>query len=292
MLDDDMVWTQYYQRLPQKVLGIPSLNMMGHANFKKAWEALETHYHPNMEIVVVINGSQLYTVDGKQYLLRGGNMFITRPNEIHGNGDMPQNVCEFIWFQLDLSRAENFLGLSGELGERLYQNMINCQKRTLEVDHADLRLLQDAWTAFSKRKEEERLPGYGSLISFLIRYFGSDKGANRRGDEISPDIRRAVDYIEDNLNAYLDIPTLAAVSELSASRFKVKFRVEMGITPLSYITSKKVDRAKEQLIKSSMSVTEIAFSLNFSTSNYFASVFKQYTGYSPSEFRKAHFQGL
>ena len=115
MLDDEKVWREGYKRLPKECLKIPSLHMMGHAKNGKAWEPLATHYHKTLEIVVMLNGSQEYFVNGTPYALYGGNLFITYPNEEHGNGDRPQNACEFIWFQLDLTPRDDFLGLSADV---------------------------------------------------------------------------------------------------------------------------------------------------------------------------------
>lgn len=88
-LDDDYIWTPGYCKVPKERLNIPGLHMIGRARLKKAWEVLETHYHEVLEIVVVINGSQQYVVNDTLYSLYGGKMFITQPNEIHGNGKLP-----------------------------------------------------------------------------------------------------------------------------------------------------------------------------------------------------------
>jgi hypothetical protein len=160
MLDDDFVWTPEYKRLPKEYLNIPALHMMGSANFNKTWTPLPTHYHNTMEIVVVLNGSQQYTVNDKLYTLYGRDLFITYPGEIHGNGIMPQNICEFIWFQIYLTPCENFLGLTTEVGNYLYQSIlqyINSKNRILIVDTKDLKLLQDAWSCISSEKKSNKL---------------------------------------------------------------------------------------------------------------------------------------
>lgn len=59
----------------------------------------------------------------------------------------------------------------------------------------------------------------------------------------------------------------------------------MGITPREYINSLKVEYAKNMLLDENYNITDVAFDLNFSSSNYFSSVFKQFTGFTPSQYR-------
>ena len=286
--DDVKVWTQGYKRLPKELLRIPSLYMMGHAKHTMAWDPLVTHYHKTLEIVVLINGHQQYFLNDSLYALHGGNLFIAYPNEVHGNGDLPQNACEFIWFQLDMSQSENFLGLSGDLAADLYRRISECKVRVMNVNAQVMRLLAQAWECLSCEAESKRLLGYASLLRFLVESFCLEtKSTGNR--VITPDIQQALGFIQEHLTMNISILDIAEACQLSESRFKAKFKEQMGITPLHYVNSLKIDLAKKLLKTGDMSITDIAFTLDFGSSNYFTSVFKQYTGYAPLEFRKAEF---
>lgn len=283
-IDDEYIWTPEYKKVPKERLNVPSLHMMGQAKFKKAWEALDTHYHKMLEVVVVINGSQQYIVNDTMYSLYGGKMFITQPNEIHGNGKMPQNICDFIWFQIDMSCSKNFLGLSGEQAEYLYSCIMNYRLRTVDVSHKDLELLQNAFALLNMPQKSKRMVGYSCFIQFITTYFCDEIDTfHSRG--ISPDIHRALQYIDEHLTSDIRLSDIASACNISESHFKSKFRMQVGITPLGYITSQKIESAKKLLKGTGDSVTDIALRLNFSSSNYFSYVFKKYTGCSPSEFR-------
>lgn len=98
-------------------------------------------------------------------------------------------------------------------------------------------------------------------------------------------ISRAISYLRKNLNEHLDLTDLARISGYSLSRFKSKFRNETGITPGEYISLQKIEHAKHQLLETNISITEIAYSLGFSSSNYFSTVFKKYSDSTPREYR-------
>ena len=70
------------------------------------------------------------------------------------------------------------------------------------------------------------------------------------------------------------------VARLSESRFKARFKREMGVPPAEYWLRKKVEQASVLLAKAT--ITQVAHQLGFSSSQYFATVFKRYTLTSPS----------
>ena len=73
---------------------------------------------------------------------------------------------------------------------------------------------------------------------------------------------------------------------MSLSRLKQRFQSELGISPREYINLIKMEKAKELLKDENKTVTDIAFALSFSSSNYFSLVFRQLTGKSPTDFRQ------
>ena len=72
---------------------------------------------------------------------------------------------------------------------------------------------------------------------------------------------------------------------ISASHFRRVFKDDMSCTFNQYVTRLKCDKAKEMLADSKNNVTDIAFDLGFSDSNYFSRVFKKETGISPRDYK-------
>ena len=55
-----------------------------------------------------------------------------------------------------------------------------------------------------------------------------------------------------------------------------------------HINDLRVQKAKELLVKTNFSITEIAYQVGFNDSNYFTSIFKKYAKITPMKYRKAH----
>lgn len=245
----------------------------------------------NPEFVVIMNGRQQYVVDDKHYMLYRGDIFMTYPYENHGNGNRPQEVCEFIWFQFDLSSAKDFLGLSPRYGQYLFQQLLNYRHRTKKACSKELSLLLQAFQCLSSSRIQEQIVGYSCFLQFVMNNICTDDIPMTR-ELYSPDIQEALTYIHAHLTEDLSIERISQFCGLSPSRFKAKFKEELGITPHADIISLKIDTSKVLLKNPDVSVTDIAFRLNFASSNYFASVFKKHTGYTPTDFRQQRFSHI
>ena len=99
-----------------------------------------------------------------------------------------------------------------------------------------------------------------------------------------------MDYIAENISQPMTLKELADYAGYSLSRFKALFREVTGQTPAQYIAMHKVEQAKELLRDPGRSITDIAYDLGWSSSNYFCAVFKKYTNVSPLHYRKLRMQ--
>ena len=79
---------------------------------------------------------------------------------------------------------------------------------------------------------------------------------------------------------------LAEIAGLSPSRFKASFKEEFGVPPAEYALRARVVEAHRRLSKPDATVIRVAFDLGFSFSQYFASVFRRFTNFTPREAMK------
>ncbi|MEO5681256.1 MAG: two-component regulator propeller domain-containing protein [Chitinophagaceae bacterium] len=92
-------------------------------------------------------------------------------------------------------------------------------------------------------------------------------------------------YLEENLsNPQLSVTELSKHAGMSRSSLYAKLLELTGQTPVEYIRSVKLDKAAVLLQKSDMNVAQIAYSVGFSTPNYFAKSFKAKFNLLPSEY--------
>jgi len=110
-------------------------------------------------------------------------------------------------------------------------------------------------------------------------FFPAAKKANvRRLDQ-------AIAYIEQNYKKPIDLQTLSSYISVSKSYLFRLFRNNLGKTPVEYINQVRVNQAKGLLLRTEMSIKEIAYEVGFCDEFYFSRVFKKLEGVSPRKYR-------
>lgn len=99
----------------------------------------------------------------------------------------------------------------------------------------------------------------------------------------------AVQYISENFaDEGLDVDRVAEVAGMSASHFRRIFKSTYQLSPIKYINSVRLSRAKEMIRYSSASFSEIANKTGFANLYYFSRIFKKEIGCTPSEYREEY----
>ena len=106
------------------------------------------------------------------------------------------------------------------------------------------------------------------------------------GDEGQSRIRSLREYIMDHLNEDLSLNRLAEFSHLHPVYLSRIFKEITGITVGDFINQARLEKAKDLLQGSRMTVLEISREMGFATDNYFCRWFKKRTGMSPHRYRE------
>lgn len=106
----------------------------------------------------------------------------------------------------------------------------------------------------------------------------------------SKPVTQCIDYIYDNLHEKISLDDLASIAGLSTSYISKLFHSEVGITIAQYIQNKKIEVARNLLMFTEYSTSDIANYLQFSSESYFIAVFKKTCGITPKKFRTLHYR--
>lgn len=261
--------------------GIPSLRMFGYHNTTHAIPALNMHYHKNsFEFTFIVQGNLRFSVDGHSYSLSGGDMFVTFPNEVHDTGNIPMSLHQMYWFQLEVNDPNRFLYMDSSVARCLIEQLHNLPVRVIKMKDDIGDLLDRIFKNISSGTQLGRIQAGQQLGDLLCQILKDSEGPAFR---ITPDIGRTTVYILEHIQDELEMEELAKVALLSVSRFKQKFKNQLGTSPRSFINYHKIEQAKKML-QDGQSVTDTAMELAFSSSNYFSAVFRRYTSLSPTEY--------
>ncbi|OBZ11024.1 AraC family transcriptional regulator [Bacillus sp. FJAT-26390] len=92
-------------------------------------------------------------------------------------------------------------------------------------------------------------------------------------------------YIEEHLSENISVDTLAQLVHFHPNYFIRMFKNTTGLSPIHYVNRKRMDKAREMLTFTALSISAVAEALGMDAT-YFSRLFKEYTALSPSEYRE------
>ena len=98
-------------------------------------------------------------------------------------------------------------------------------------------------------------------------------------------VRKAMNYICDNLHSHLTAEDIARQAGYNRSHLAVIFKRETGVSISDYIIQKRIEAAKTLMITDTP-LSEVADMLGFSSQSHFCKRFRELTGMSPKEYRQ------
>ncbi len=244
--------------------------------------ALTTHIHPDaMEICFLYRGRQVYQVGGQDYRLRGMDVFFTYPDEEHSTGGNPEEKSELYYLIVDcVHKKTQFLGVNDPAVAYIPEALLAMPHRLFRGSEKLHALWEEIYTLLdSDHPLKDVLVRQRAVDLFLEIIYC----ANHTSWQSTEDIQSAAKYISEHTTEDITLPMLAEQYGLSLARFKAKFRQQMGMPPGEYIMRERI-RTAQEMLRQGMGITDVAYSLNFSSSQYFSTCFRRFYGMTPGAF--------
>ena len=240
----------------------------------------------------VLNEYQmLYIIEGegvfhshtvKEATLREGDMFLLFPGEWHSYHPLSNRGWKKYW-----------IGFKGRnMDDRVRAGFLSPQKPIYHLGYsAEMEYLyKKAYeTAIQEAAYSQQV--LAGLVNHIVgKMYSLERNLELRNrnqahfDMISHALLR----IRESLESPLTIQQVADEMGVSYSNFRKLFKEYTGLSPATYQQDLRLQRAKELLSTTDMSIKEIAYKLNFESPDYFSAKFKIKTGRKPSEMRLTH----
>ena len=150
---------------------------------------------------------------------------------------------------------------------------------TNEMESADT----EEVLAESGKNMESAIAYAKKMISQAIEIRDQNSGNKNRSI-----LKTAVDFIDSHyMDEEISLNTVANVANVSSNHFSALFIQNMGQTFIEYLTTLRMNKAKELLRCTGMRSSEIAGEIGYKDAHYFSYLFKKTQGMTPSDYRKA-----
>ncbi len=138
-----------------------------------------------------------------------------------------------------------------------------------------------------RKKDPAYLPECKSCFYKIISMLSMRSSAKQTSKD--EEIESAVQYLQDNFQRKdFRLEDLCAFLGISQRYFEKIFLAKYGVTPKAYLILLKIEKAKELLLNEKLLVREIAEMLGYSDCYHFGKLFKERTGYTPSEYKSIY----
>jgi len=251
----------------------------------------ENDSHPFRELVFVSSGRLAINSDSYSGILEKNCMLIHRADEAHSLKTVGQNAPTviIIGFTCDGGQIDRFSRAPLVLDD---QDV----KKLAEIVKEGRNVFAPPYDVPKYDMKKKKNPPYGAeqLLKNLLEYFlislTRKFGENSLNEESvgldKVNASEIISYIDDNYREKITLDELAFLFRTNRSTLCKVFKSNTGKTISEYVNDKKLNKAKDKILSTDKTLTEIAEDLNFESIHYFTRFFKKHVGISPKEFRK------
>ena len=104
--------------------------------------------------------------------------------------------------------------------------------------------------------------------------------------EDNPIIKKVCGYVDQNLAQDISLEQAAEYAGVSSFYLSKLFKEEKGETFINFITDKRLEKSRQLLAETQLSIKEITAQVGYNDQNYYSRIFKGKYGLSPKEYRK------
>lgn len=227
------------------------------------------HFHKNFELVYVLKGAVELTLDGSQILLQENDFALVLPNEFHAYHTPDSS---YVWIGVF---SADFVGEFAKLMDtkRTKTPVFTCEPHIREFLNQYL-ITEQTPDVFILKSAL-----YAVCREFLqqVPLYEAEKEKNFIYDIIR--------YMEHNFQKEISLQSIAEAFGYEYHYLSRQFHNHFHMNFKQFLNVYRTDYARDQLLHTDASITDIAHSSGFQTVRTFNRVFLEQTGLTPSEFR-------
>ncbi len=233
------------------------------------------HSHPHsFEVCLVVRGNMEWWSGTDTHELKPHDVYVTPPRVPHGAVDSALSPCEYLWVHIDVRQVSDAVRTILDV-----RNLSGVHRQSDEAGKLVTRLYQEHCLRDSLSPEV--CQSMCTMLAASLARTGNRDGASG----LSELVQQAQSALMEGDGGKQSIAHVARSLYISDAWLTRRFREEVGLTPAAWVTAQKMNEAKRLLRMTDESVTQIALSLGYSSSQYFATAFHRITGRTPSAYR-------
>ena len=253
------------------------------------------HWHDELEIAYVERGEVTAAVNDRQVLLQQGDGIFINRRVLHaffmqgeGEARMPNILFHpaLLYGTQESVFWEKYvkpLVLSNGFTHAVFRRQVPWQKAALEEAAAAFRALTDEKFGYEIRTRS----ALSFILLLLLEKEGEAISRPAKSQAETDRIRQMLSFIRLHYTQPIRVQQIADSAFISRRECMRVFRNIIGLSPIQYVIGLRVQKAKQLLLETDRPILDICVSCGFQNQSYFTKVFREKTGLSPLQCRKA-----
>lgn len=254
-----------------------TITFLGYAEAEKGYDYSYKNF-PFYRIVYTLSGQAKLTYPDKEYILKSGSIC-----------GMPPKDTGLMSVDSSVPWAHYFLHFLGTEAEKLFNKTMLSKRKVAYISNPP------KYTQYFENivEEERNNLEFSNLINvnllkILLLKLANDSYNLEQDHSLASRETYLIcrEYINKSFSQINNFDQLAEDCSISKSYLCRIFKQYAEISPMTYVTNLKMNKATVLLMQSDMSIKQISRSLGFEDQYYFSKLFKKKYGISPKFFRK------
>lgn len=243
------------------------------------------HWHEEMELIYVVSGTGIITVQGERLTVQAGDLVIVAPENVHSFEQLEGRSMAYynILFRLSMLNSE-YVGILQEKGR-----MIPCYHPKGGPLNAKLEPLLLELILNRKQVHSDyalMICSYLYAIVYHILHSCQDRAEAEIGNHINYDrLKVVLEYLHENYAREITVDQAASMCGFSPSHFMKLFRELTGNSFAQYVKNYRLEMAARKLRTTGKRIGEIAEEVGFHNLPYFTRAFEAKYHMPPGSYR-------
>ncbi len=229
------------------------------------------HSHNNYEILLLLEGSVDYVIEGKHYILSPGDIMLIRKHQLH----RPYHSAPSIYKRIVVNIYPDFFIENNcpEFEEQFINESLNLDNK-ISASVVKKSGIYDAFMRLEKYSNNFTKPQSPVYISSLmeILYLLNDLDTFSKADTVNPHFTKVIDHINEHFCENLSLDILSETFFMSKYRLCHLFKERTGLTFRQYLNKKRFAKLQE-LVNEGISITDASIMVGFMS---YASFYRTY----------------
>ncbi len=255
------------------------------------------HWHPEIEIVNILDGEMYYQINQNTYQLTTGDCLFVNSNALH-SGNVPENNdCNYIvatfnpslvygYEKSDIDTNYTFPLLNADSFSSFVFHDKSKEKDLFQKNMQEIGELFQTKPSCYELLTKSRLCELWAIIFTKFRQQQTFLGSNLTESKQIARLKDALLFIHAHYAEAITLEQMTEACHTSKSEFCRIFKKTLHQTPFEYLLRYRIQKSLPLLAGDGHSITEIAYQVGFSGSSYYSEVFRKYMNCSPREYKK------